>query len=188
VAFWGWRRSLSKAVAKQARHGTFTLSAPAPVYVTSRWHFHNILCGLFLTHSLHQATKIDRSPLQDGKLSFPDVSGQQLRSTRPARRKLSFPSRPATSLHRLQSHSAASTMGSPSVVSRSFGSPVPPTSPIPSSPLLPTATVSDRAQLLYLKVEAEVLRAQVHRLQELFAENECKRAAIITANWEPTVD
>jgi hypothetical protein len=85
-------------------------------------------------------------------------------------------------------------MSSPHVLSRSQ-SPVPPSPPSnhPANPLLfdpplSAAAISDRAQLMYLKTEANILRAQMQRLQELLEENQSKQVDIVMANWEPTMD
>jgi hypothetical protein len=82
-------------------------------------------------------------------------------------------------------------MSSPPVLSRSR-SPIlptsPPSNPLPFNPPLSAAAVSDRAQLMYLKTEANILRAQMQRLQELLEENQSKQVDILMANWEPTMD
>jgi hypothetical protein len=41
---------------------------------------------------------------------------------------------------------------------------------------------------MYLKTEANILRAQMQRLQELLEENQSKQVDIVMANWEPTMD
>jgi hypothetical protein len=57
--------------------------------------------------------------------------------------------------------------------------PSPPSNPLLFGPPLSAVAVSDRAQLIYLKIEASILRAQMQRLQELLEENPNK----LTSFW-----